>query len=306
METRTRIGSTDRNIKANDIRKGKWFSITYKEFDSISSLQSTSNGFLELVIISNTEYQYERALRLIIACLYLTDGVTPVNLEEYLPSWKRLYQSLIALDEQEHFIIMEIDKAVQIALKASFSLTMQNAIYKYKIGCSIHSNSPLRLGSQEEHITHEEYFIDDQIRYANAIVVMYSVIEELGFAIDLPKGKRTITNGKWDKDILEELQNRLINGNIDIDSPIVWIKRFKPTLIEKKRDVIIEHKAEWAHGPIRDCYIKIVDAIDSVRKIRNKIAAHNLKREYRSLTVYDVENASFLAKRLICEKLGFW
>jgi hypothetical protein len=102
------------------------------------------------------------------------------------------------------------------------------------------------------------------------------------------------------------LKERLVKGNIDIDSPVVWIKRFKPTLIEKKRVVRSERKAEWAYGPTRDCYVTITDAIDFIRTIRNRVAAHNLKREYTSITVYDVENANFLARRLVCEKLGFW
>ena len=65
-------------------------------------------------------------------------------------------------------------------------------------------------------------------------------------------------------------------------------------------------KAPWAYGNVRDCEILLIDAINYVSWLRSKIASHKVDRDIKLLSVYDVDNAQHLARRLILESLGFW
>jgi hypothetical protein len=53
--------------------------------------------------------------------------------------------------------------------------------------------------------------------------------------------------------------------------------------------------------------MQIIDAINYASFMRSSIAAHKSDhRMIRVLSIYDVANVQFLARRLILEKMGFW
>jgi hypothetical protein len=53
--------------------------------------------------------------------------------------------------------------------------------------------------------------------------------------------------------------------------------------------------------------MEVIDAIHYVSFLRSWVAAHKTdKRMVRVLSVHDVANAQFLARRLFLEKMGFW
>ncbi|MGH9612079.1 MAG: hypothetical protein ACRD4P_03255, partial [Bryobacteraceae bacterium] len=63
----------------------------------------------------------------------------------------------------------------------------------------------------------------------------------------------------------------------------------------------------WAQWDVRDALVELVDAIAHVSWLRSKISSHRMKHDLVQLvSVYDVANAQFLARRLLLESLGFW
>jgi hypothetical protein len=61
----------------------------------------------------------------------------------------------------------------------------------------------------------------------------------------------------------------------------------------------------WSSARIRDREVEIVDAIADVRALRSHVAAHDLKNQAKNLSVHDVTNAQFVARRLILAATGF-
>jgi len=109
------------------------------------------------------------------------------------------------------------------------------------------------------------------------------------------------------------MENRLKRGSIDIDKEFYWQLRSTPTRIERylknQRKMNLLDKALWAYGYTRDSKIKIVDAILLVSWMRSYIASHRISKSselIKSLSIYDVDNANCLARRLLLERLGFW
>ena len=65
-------------------------------------------------------------------------------------------------------------------------------------------------------------------------------------------------------------------------------------------------KAEWARWNVRDGEMQIIDAINYASFMRSSIAAHKSDHKMiRVLSIYDVANVQFLARRLILERMDF-
>ena len=62
-------------------------------------------------------------------------------------------------------------KAAKIAVKSSYRNKFIRSIFKYELGCKIHSNNPMRIDPKEKYIPISNAFDDDKIRYAYAILV---------------------------------------------------------------------------------------------------------------------------------------
>ncbi|GAU08261.1 hypothetical protein [Desulfoplanes formicivorans] len=290
-------------IKSNEINF-KWCSAKLMKCDQVSELSYPSSNGYEIILFAKNMYIVEQTLRLIFASYYLINSTPHFDLDERLPSTK----TALGIDHIDNscFPIHGFARALEIARKASFSIKQQTVIYKYKLACTIHANNSYQLSPENEIVTKNEYFLDDYIRYANNIVNFYSILEELELGINLKKGQQSFKDGKWDQNVLDELRTRLKIKNINYNEPILWLRRSKRMTLEEKRRVKILYQPDWARNENRDSYIAIEDAIDFLRVIRNKVAAHNIKKEARSITVYDVENANRLAKRVILENLKLW
>ena len=65
-------------------------------------------------------------------------------------------------------------------------------------------------------------------------------------------------------------------------------------------------KAGKISDAVIDNMLGIVDAIYHLSWQRSKVASHKVNNYTKSLSVYDVNNAQHLARRLLLESLGFW
>ena len=203
--------------------------------------------------------------------------------------------------------------ACLISCKTSYRRGYYYALLKYKIACELFSIPPIDLDPQQPPYYKTPPFIENRIRMAQAIILFYSVVEELGLEIRANRDNPSFINGRWNPVIKNELKNRLRRGSIDIDGEFYWHLRSTPTRIERylknQRKMNLLDKALWAYGYTRDSKIKIVDAILLVSWMRSYIASHRISKSselIKSLSIYDVDNANCLARRLLLERLGFW
>jgi len=207
----------------------------------------------------------------------------------------------------------DIPLACMIACKASFKKTYSYSIFKYKLGCSLHSNATVDLDPIHSPYYKSSPFVDDKIRMGQAIILFYSVVEELGLEIRASNKKPSFINGKWNPEVKEELEMRLKKSGIDIDDESYWNLRSTPTKVErnlrKQNKLSLLGKAQWAYGYTRDSKIKVIDAILLTSWMRSCVAAHKLSKSkdlINSISIYDVNNANCLARRLLLERLGYW
>lgn len=200
-----------------------------------------------------------------------------------------------------------IPLACLIAARASLRLQYVYAMAKIRLSFETYSLPAGELDPHHRDNVPKSRLPEDHVRLAFAIVVAYSCIEELGFAIHASSERPSKVDGRWNPVVKEELEARLCRGHIDLQEPFHWNLRGPRTLIEKRRLPEIVQKAKWARYHVRDGKMEVIDAINYVSFLRSKVSAHKAdKRLVRVLSVYDVANAQFLARRLLLEKMGFW
>jgi hypothetical protein len=154
------------------------------------------------------------------------------------------------------------------------------------------------------------------MKFAYAIITAYSVIEELGLEIRASKENPSrLENGTWNPKVLNELNERLIAANIQVNKNFVWLIRGDATAIEIKRPIRTTGLTPWADPEgfenvyfinIKDGFVELPDAIDYVSFLRSKISSHCVGDRIMNLSVFDVANSQNLARRFILDKIGKW
>ncbi|MCK9211178.1 MAG: hypothetical protein M0P61_10115 [Ignavibacteriaceae bacterium] len=275
--------------------KGKYFVV---EFSKVNKDSHFSNGY-EVIICTNNIRNARKVIQLIASSLAILNGgafftldslpkITPMqNDKEEIPR-TYLGESVSSFSD--------IPMAAKISAKASFSKKNYLALLKYQLGCELHSNNIMNL--------YPEYFKlsknpADHLRIAYAIILFYSVLEELGLEIRASAKNPSKINGVWNPIIKNDLEERLINSGIDVNEKLSWNLRSTPTKIEKLKKPVVSKKTEWASFTIRDSEIDIYEAILYASWLRSKIASHKLGDAFTSLSIYDVANINFLARHLL-------
>jgi len=194
-----------------------------------------------------------------------------------------------------------------IAAKASFRKEYQYALFKHLASYELMSSEPMDLEPTEwAPGKFVSLSIDYHVRCAYAIVIAYSVIEELSLELRASNKTPSFIDGKWNPIVKNELENRLKKVGINLAEPFLWILRDTPTKIERVRRPRIQSKAKWAYGKIRDGEIEVIDALAQASWLRSKVSAHKLRELASALNYYEVFNIQNLARRLLLEKMGFW
>jgi len=209
-----------------------------------------------------------------------------------------------------HYIgVFHLPVACLIASKASQRVAYQYAIFKYLVS---HQTKPLAADALDPRHSWEmgrmvSSFPEEHVFNASAIILGYSVLEELALEIRASNSNPSkLANGQWNPSVKDNLESRLLQANIDLSEQILWHLRDTPTKIERTKQPVREDKCEWSQGRVRDVYIDVIDAIAYASWLRSTVSAHKLAHLSKSLTICDVANVQHLARRLLLEVLGFW
>jgi hypothetical protein len=202
---------------------------------------------------------------------------------------------------------MDLPLGCLIARQASYRRAYQNAIFKYVLSFETFPTSQFDLDPSNWRPTKSVFdFPDHHTRCAYAIVIGYSVLEEISLEIRASASRPSFIRGKWNPVVRNDLEGRLEDAGIRISDPIPWVIRDTPTRIEKLKPPKMFTRAEWSFGKVRDIEMKLVDAIAYASWLRSRISAHRFSELVGALNYYDVANVQHLARRLLLEKMGFW
>lgn len=146
----------------------------------------------------------------------------------------------------------------------------------------------------------------DHVRLAYALISAYATIEQLGLDVRASTKRPSMVRGVWTPTVRADLEERLRGAGVDLSERAVWILRGTPRRTETKRPARVVAKQSWSAGPIRDVEVEVVDAIADVSWLRSKVSSHRIPQDARSLAVYDIHNAHYIARRLLLTTLGLW
>jgi hypothetical protein len=201
----------------------------------------------------------------------------------------------------------DLPQAFIIAAKASHRRAYQYALFKHLLSHQIFSTSIMDLDPSHWWPTRFVFAsAEHHVRCAYAILVAYSILEELSLELRATQENPSTIGGKWNPKVKGELEARLRKAGVDLSETILWTMRDTPTKIERTRPPRIQSKAEWAGWKVRDSELEVIDAIAYASWLRSKLSAHRLRELAGSLNYYDVANVQHLARRLLLERLGFW
>jgi hypothetical protein len=201
-----------------------------------------------------------------------------------------------------------IPLACLIGARVSRKLRFVYALARLAISMEIMSVPTIDLDPTHSPNIPKSVFPEDHIRMTTAITSAYSCIEELGFEIRASHQNPSRINGAWNPAVKSELEQRLRQAGVNLAEEFYWNLRGKRTRIEIRRQPEITKRAPWAAYEVRDGQMHITDAIAYASFLRSQIAAHSHEDKgfLRVLSVYEVSNIQFLARRLLLESLGFW
>jgi len=277
------------------------------------------NG-LEFIILAKSFEVAQNVLFNVICSAAVVDGTVMWSNEAHYPHEYGTIDKVKGIDlikkPVKGFSNFSIPSYFYLTSLASKDNKLANSIVKYQLSTEIYSQHYMDLHEVIDWKTTDFNYI--QMRFAYAIITAYSVIEELGLNVnvDISKNRRSIfENGDWNPEVHDDLVNRLKLSNINIEEDISWMIRGDETEIEKKRPIQTTRVAEWADPPdyedsffikIKDGYVYVPDAINYISFLRSSISSHSVGERIMNLSVFDVANAQFLARRLILEKTGLW
>jgi hypothetical protein len=262
----------------------------------------------EVVVKTSSILRAQYVVDLIICSLILYDG--PASLEigslAAYPLAVNSKEKKVYEPTMYEYQNPDISTACQIAASASHKKAYIYSFFKYYLSCEIHTNHWMDLAPYYKDIPLSP-FPYNHLRYSYAIVIAYSILEEIGLEVRASqKNPSTFKNGKRNPDVLNDLIYRLAAAKIDFNVPLLWHFRGSRKRIEIEKPIESKGLAPWSYGQIRDCDVSIVDAIYHLSWQRSKVASHKVNKNTKSLSVYDVSNAQYLARRLLMESLGFW
>jgi hypothetical protein len=275
--------------------KGKFFSVSFTKVDYT---KSSIEGY-EVIVATNNYQNARKVIQLIAASLALLNGGAYFTLDS-LPNITPMQNDGETIPNtffgNSVSSFSDIPKAIMISAAASYKRKYFLSLLKYQLGCELHSNNIMDL--------YPEYFRlsknpADHLRIAYAIILFYSILEELGLEIRASAKTPSRINGKWNPIVKSDLEKRLSASKININEEITWHLRSTPTKIERLQKPAVGKKTEWSTSSIRDAKIGLIEAISYASWLRSKIASHKLNEAFTSLSIYDVANINYLVRHLL-------
>ena len=258
----------------------------------------------EIVICARDIHRAEAALALFMDSLQLLSGpsICDVNLR-LVPEDCRERNELRAMlnSGSTMFSAGDFDLAALLARTASGNRRFAYAIALHAISCQNHVNQPMDLQPGNYPYRARSVVHRDHVRFAYAIIAAYAAIEQL----KLTPESNSFKNRGWIPEKRHALEAKLKRAGVDLTEHLLWHVRGGKTRLELDRPPKIIKMCPWSYAQIRDCEVEIVDAIADVRALRSNVAAHDVKKQAKNLSVHDVANAQFVARRLILATTGF-
>jgi hypothetical protein len=194
-----------------------------------------------------------------------------------------------------------------LAVKTALSRPLTYALAKIWMSYQMFSIDGLDLDPANFPVLPKSPHPFDHIAYAQAIVLAYAAIEELALEIRASAQNPSRKNGKWNPEVRNDLIKRLQKAGIDLDEKFPWNLRGPTTKLEQGHPPQVISPAPWAKWRVRDGFVEVIDAIAHASWLRSKVSAHRSRYEFmRVLSVYEVANCQYLARRLFLERCGFW
>lgn len=231
-------------------------------------------------------------------------GVVPVTHEEQ--HYVRSIPFLSWFTAQEN-----VNFAIAVAQNSWQDVSLRYAIEKYRMSLELDSFTPHSASpafGQVFRNVHPEYSY--HVKAATALVVAFSVIEELGLEVRASaKRPRFLDNlkGVWNPEVRDNVNARLEDAGVNLSEGVDWIYRGDITAIESKVTPRVGVLAPYSDGlNVRDLRMDVIDAIQIASYLRNFIVAHKYDDVVSSISPYDIHNVQFLARRLILSRLGLY
>jgi hypothetical protein len=262
----------------------------------------------EVIVRARTKDQAQRAADLIHAVRLTLYGDTVLS--HIFPGDHALIQLVNENEGRPTYPRVEtlnIPLACLIATRASFRLQYVYALAKLRLSFEAFSLPAMDLDPGRNDNIRKSNLPDDHVRFSFAIISAWACIEELGFEIRASRDKPSrLPDGTWNTVVRNDLEGRLRKGHIDLKELFAWNLRGPRTRLEMKRAPSILKLSPWARHRVRDGDMEVVDALSYVHFLRSSVSAHRSDKSLvKLLSVYDVANAQFLARRLLLEKMGF-
>ena len=263
----------------------------------------------ELIIQAPNRDVAQRAANLLFSAILLIDAQSLV-LENIIALPEDQY-AISALHAQqkfrdyEHICQGNLTISAALAAKISHKKHWQYAALKHWMSHRICSVPWIELDPC--HAQHHGIEADraNHVIMSQAIIAAYSIVEELGLEIRASAKQPSTIDGKWNPRVLEELEQRLLQGRINLSDHMVWLMRGPPRRLDRGNASIAGPKATWSRGFVRDVLLPVPDAIRRASWLRSRVSSHKLSTRAASLTICDAVNVQMLGRRLLLDTTGF-
>ena len=290
------------NVAIIFINHGKEMSVDTDYFGKKGSQfnNAVDNGIIcEIVIEASTDIDAEETIDLINSCLALIQGAPSYDLERliinirYIPGKISIEMPTYYFDCSDALYV-----ACKMTLRAINDCVLKTAVLKFCVAQEIFYLHPMDLEPSRDNYDYQ-YLLSRQIKMGYAIVVCYSILEELNLHVKANSEKPSVVKGKWNDEIFQEMQGRLLSKGIDPNQKIPWLSRRTKNRPFKKQ-VADQELCEWSDGQeVRDFEINIIEAIFETSYIRSQIASHAISSKIAELCLYDVENTYMLIRCIL-------
>jgi len=264
----------------------------------------------EVVLHASSWACAQRALDLIRGCHQLLLGdpdvfkISLIANNDEQPDWMRKEEREALL--KEAYNTSGFALACAVAAKASRRRRWVYAVAKYKFSLSLYSVHHVDLEPWRSRHLAVSSFPCDHVMFAHAIILAYSVVEDLGLTVRSSPQNPSKIKGKWNPVVKQNLEERLTKAGVDLGETVLWTVRGPKRRIEYRKPLPSGIKAPWSAWIVRDTEIPMVDAIAYAEWLRSCVASHGMKDLTQVLSPYDVINVQHVARRLLLEALGFW
>lgn len=268
---------------------------------------------MEVIVRASSRVGAQRALDSIWAALHLMQGNpplagSPVAVPVDEKNTEGLNEGQMRQFKAYKLNMSNICLAAYAGAKASRHRDLTYALALYHLSQSIHSNYHVDLDPFHSPNIPLSPFPADHVAFAYAIVTAYAVLEQLGVEIRASQSAPSRIGGAWNPVVRADLERRLTARGVDLSDSALLNLRGPVTRLEKTRPVQgVLRRASWARGQVRDVEVEVVDAIAHLSWLRSKVAAHKMRDDLvPALSIYDVGNAHYLARRVLSNALGLW